>query len=227
MSEYTAELVGGHPVLDFANSSRDSTAANPPEYMAEYADAARFGLKADILKGAELTTLVRLAEEGGVAGTRRSYARTAAGTGASARMECGPDEATRELRRLRALRGVTQRTLEALLREREPQAADLCELNREYADAVRYAELTHVADSLTQRIAVECAGLATLRYRLSRMAVELFTSQRLDRLGECPACGWFFLDATKNRSRRWCSMAMCGGTAKSRRYYERVTGKGK
>ncbi|MGH7701051.1 MAG: CGNR zinc finger domain-containing protein [Gemmatimonadales bacterium] len=37
----------------------------------------------------------------------------------------------------------------------------------------------------------------------------------------CPSCGWFFLDASKNRSRRWCSMATCGSSAKARRYYRR------
>ncbi|MBC7897912.1 MAG: CGNR zinc finger domain-containing protein, partial [Cytophagaceae bacterium] len=30
---------------------------------------------------------------------------------------------------------------------------------------------------------------------------------------------WFFLDVSKNGSRRWCSMATCGATAKAHRYY--------
>ena len=34
-------------------------------------------------------------------------------------------------------------------------------------------------------------------------------------------CGWVFLDETKNRRRRWCSMKDCGNRAKARRHYAR------
>jgi predicted RNA-binding Zn ribbon-like protein len=51
-------------------------------------------------------------------------------------------------------------------------------------------------------------------------AAELLAHGPLDRLRECPGpdgtCGWLFLDRTRNRSRRWCSMAVCGNPAKMR-----------
>ena len=65
--------------------------------------------------------------------------------------------------------------------------------------------------------------LRTLRWEVATSAVDLLTAGRLDRVGECPACGWLFLDTSKNRSRRWCSMATCGGRDKARRYYARHT----
>lgn len=34
-------------------------------------------------------------------------------------------------------------------------------------------------------------------------------------------CGWFFLDTSRNRTRRWCSMKACGNRNKVRRFYER------
>jgi hypothetical protein len=43
----------------------------------------------------------------------------------------------------------------------------------------------------------------------SRDAVELLESSALNRLKRCPGsadCGWPFLDAAENASRRWCSM---------------------
>jgi predicted RNA-binding Zn ribbon-like protein len=48
-------------------------------------------------------------------------------------------------------------------------------------------------------------------------------SHKLDRVRSCQGdtCGWLFLDMSKNRSRRWCSMSDCGNTAKARRYYHR------
>ena len=53
-------------------------------------------------------------------------------------------------------------------------------------------------------------------------AVELLTSADLGRIKECPGggegpCAWLFVDTSKNAIRRWCSMAECGGEAKSRR----------
>jgi predicted RNA-binding Zn ribbon-like protein len=44
-----------------------------------------------------------------------------------------------------------------------------------------------------------------------------------ERLKVCPGehCGWAFYDHSRNRSGRWCSMAVCGGRAKARAYYVR------
>ena len=38
-----------------------------------------------------------------------------------------------------------------------------------------------------------------------------------------PECRWGYLDASRNRSRRWCEMAGCGNRAKSRAWRERQT----
>jgi len=54
-------------------------------------------------------------------------------------------------------------------------------------------------------------------------AGEVLASRSLERLRECAsdACGWFFLDLTKNHSRRWCTMSGCGNRAKGRRFRDR------
>ncbi|GII92023.1 CGNR zinc finger domain-containing protein [Sinosporangium siamense] len=40
------------------------------------------------------------------------------------------------------------------------------------------------------------------------------------RLKQCPDhdCGWVFWDATRSRTRRWCSMRVCGNRAKARNF---------
>jgi predicted RNA-binding Zn ribbon-like protein len=55
-------------------------------------------------------------------------------------------------------------------------------------------------------------------------ALDLLTTG--EHIGRCAGdrCGWLFLDTSKNRSRRWCSMAGCGNRAKARRHYERRRG---
>jgi predicted RNA-binding Zn ribbon-like protein len=34
-------------------------------------------------------------------------------------------------------------------------------------------------------------------------------------------CGWLFVDASRNRSRRWCDMSECGNRAKAQRFRAR------
>ena len=54
-------------------------------------------------------------------------------------------------------------------------------------------------------------------------AVSLLTGEATARLKRCPndACHWFFLDTSRNGSRRWCAMADCGTKAKVRDYRAR------
>jgi predicted RNA-binding Zn ribbon-like protein len=55
-------------------------------------------------------------------------------------------------------------------------------------------------------------------------AAALLTSPDLSRLRECAAsdCAWLFLDASRNRTRRWCNMTVCGNREKARRFQRRV-----
>ena len=41
------------------------------------------------------------------------------------------------------------------------------------------------------------------------------------RLKICGHCGWLFLDRSKNKSRFWCDMAVCGNRTKASRHYRR------
>ena len=40
----------------------------------------------------------------------------------------------------------------------------------------------------------------------------------------CANCGWLIVDTSRNRSRIWCDMTVCGNREKSRRHYNRKTG---
>jgi len=61
--------------------------------------------------------------------------------------------------------------------------------------------------------------------RIAQDAVDLLCTIDVQRLGRCPVeaggCGWLFLDHSRNRSRRWCTMEDCGSGVKSRRLTER------
>ena len=55
-------------------------------------------------------------------------------------------------------------------------------------------------------------------------AARLLTSPERERLSQChdDECGWFFLDTSRNRSRRWCTMKGCGNRNKARTFYRRA-----
>jgi predicted RNA-binding Zn ribbon-like protein len=65
-------------------------------------------------------------------------------------------------------------------------------------------------------------------WAVARSAADLLISETtLAHLRECAAetCGWLFLDRSKNGSRRWCDMKVCGNRAKVRRFRRRARGR--
>jgi predicted RNA-binding Zn ribbon-like protein len=54
-------------------------------------------------------------------------------------------------------------------------------------------------------------------------AIGLLRESDPKRIKQCPGehCGWVFFDMTKNGSRRWCEMKVCGNRAKAKAHYQR------
>jgi len=59
---------------------------------------------------------------------------------------------------------------------------------------------------------------------LAQEGEKLFLSEQAERLRCCASdtCRWLFLDASKNHTRRWCDMKICGNRMKARRYQARL-----
>jgi predicted RNA-binding Zn ribbon-like protein len=56
---------------------------------------------------------------------------------------------------------------------------------------------------------------------LAVSALSLLAPGMLERLKICPNCGWLFLDRSRNSSRLWCDMTVCGNRRKASRHYHR------
>lgn len=71
--------------------------------------------------------------------------------------------------------------------------------------------------SLTHDGGVEL-GAQTAVGLIAAAAAKAAIEKRLDRVKICPAddCRWAFYDTSRNRSRQWCSMEVCGNRAKAR-----------
>jgi predicted RNA-binding Zn ribbon-like protein len=92
------------------------------------------------------------------------------------------------------------------------------------------AAVAAVAVRLTYRpgqqrgaLPVDASGpLERLRLALATTALDATQLDR-SRVGRCgnERCVLLYYDSTKNRSRRWCDMAVCGNRAKASAYYRR------
>ncbi|AYD00432.1 CGNR zinc finger domain-containing protein [Neorhizobium sp. NCHU2750] len=60
---------------------------------------------------------------------------------------------------------------------------------------------------------------ASLEMATAHSALRLLSDETAERIRICGNCGWLFIDRSKNRSRIWCDMAICGNRVKAARHY--------
>ncbi|MBX6384017.1 MAG: CGNR zinc finger domain-containing protein, partial [Microbispora sp.] len=67
------------------------------------------------------------------------------------------------------------------------------------------------------------SGVAGGRARIAALIPAARADGTWSRLKVCAesTCQWAFIDSSKNRSRSWCSMRVCGNRAKTRAYRAR------
>lgn len=96
-------------------------------------------------------------------------------------------------------------------------AADMAELLGACAGGLAGSSETLFPDApfgrSDQPIAFEAA--------LAVSALSLAAADNLNRLRICPNCRWLFIDRSRNGSRLWCDMAVCGNRQKAKRHYNR------
>ncbi|HEY3038453.1 MAG TPA: ABATE domain-containing protein [Pyrinomonadaceae bacterium] len=94
----------------------------------------------------------------------------------------------------------------------------------------RFLEHGRIANTVEWRNAVFVGGRRDLTERpdgplwpIIVAAVDLLTSPGRRHIRECSegTCRWLFLDRSKNHSRLWCDMRVCGNRSKARRFYAR------
>lgn len=82
------------------------------------------------------------------------------------------------------------------------------------------AELLEAIAAILRRTTGGGRG-ANLDVATAYSALGLVANPEPERLKICPNCSWLFIDRSRNRSRTWCDMAVCGNRTKARRHYRR------
>jgi predicted RNA-binding Zn ribbon-like protein len=130
-------------------------------------------------------------------------------------------------------RPLTPGDLERAVGFREALRALLLANNGRPLERDTLAALRDAAQASPLQVAIGTDGRATVEP--ARTAVEELTARVLaaiaeaqaagtwERLKACPAddCQWAFYDHSRNRSRTWCSMEVCGNRTKTRSYRAR------
>jgi len=193
-----SRLLGDWLCLDFANTVDDRTTNEAVDYLAGFADLVRWGWHAWVLTDAERERLL------------------AAG-------KAHPVEAAATLAAAIELREAIYRVFAAIADESAPAPNDLAVIQVAHLTALGHARLVPEDECFIWAWNDE-TELDRVLWPIAMSAVELLTSDRLDRVKQCPGCedcGWLFLDVSKNGTRRGCSRDSCGSRAKMRRQYAR------
>lgn len=185
--------VGGNLALDFANTVSGRGTLHERDHLRSPAHVRDWGLSVGIVDGAQ-----KLPPTG--------------------------DEETAEawLAQALALRAVVQRIGGDLARKREPDAQDLRRLQDRVAGDLQYGHLARRGGRFEPNFSAAPFPHDVLG-TVAWSALDLLRAGVEERIKLCPAedCGWLFLDGSKNNSRIWCDMAVCGNRMKARRHRSR------
>ncbi|QFU15766.1 CGNR zinc finger domain-containing protein [Microvirga thermotolerans] len=193
-------LVGGILALDFTNTSSGRGCATHQDHIRRAEHLLLWAVHAGLFAEADAERV------------RRRLARDRG-------------KAEELLARALALREVLYRVGSAIAGGREPDPRDLDGLRDDFRDLLAPASLERFEDGRYDWRFPETSVTAFVLGPIVHSAVEMLRQGQLERLKQCPGrdgdCGWLFYDRTKNASRRWCEMSVCGNRAKVRRHRER------
>jgi predicted RNA-binding Zn ribbon-like protein len=187
------ELIGGNPALDFVNTLdwrfRDT---GSEELINNYADVVRFLEQSGMIGAGDARRILRGAPE---------------------------NKAGKVVTAIRELREALAETLYAAVAERSPSGSSVRKLEACLNEARAQQQLHWEGAKLEWKLA-QSPSLRVPLWLLTLSAGQLITSDQMRSLRECgnDECRWLFLDTSKNHTRRWCDMKICGNRMKARRF---------
>jgi predicted RNA-binding Zn ribbon-like protein len=192
-------LVAGHPTLDLVNTLDNRfREVGPDERLGDYTALLRFAEQTGLLSVAQTRVLARSA---------------------------GKTEAERASAAARDLREAAASVLYARLKGNVALPKEVRTLESYSRSARAQQELV---ETPSPQLAWDWRSSSTTEaelpvWILSLQTSALLTSAAMSRLRSCQTetCRWLFLDTSKNHSRRWCDMKVCGNRMKARRFQAR------
>ena len=191
-------LTAGALCLDFANTMSWRRSASPIERLASYSDLASWARQVGLISESEEASLC-------------------------ADATTHPRRSRRIVVRAHSLREAIFDTFAALSEGRSP-TEEIASLEPSIQQAVVHSELVNDVSSYRWEPVAIADRMQGVLYAIACSAGDLLTSADISRIGQCsgPDCRWLWVDRTRNQSRRWCDMKVCGNRVKARRHYQRA-----
>jgi predicted RNA-binding Zn ribbon-like protein len=190
------KLNAGHPALELVNTLDMRFSSEPQELLPAYGDLLRFTVQLRLLTAEQARKLERAANE---------------------------ESARRVLSSVIELREALACLLYGRIDATGPSAAQLKIVERHALEAASHRTLLARGPLYAWDWPKDKTALPL--WELAQSAADLLTSDDLERLKACgdPTCRWLFLDTSKNHTRRWCDMKICGNRMKARRHQARLS----
>ena len=198
------QLLAAHSVLDFVNTFNRFGDTGSTELMTTYGDLLAFLGQAQVLDARQICGLCGKA---------------------------GSSAAPGVLHRALELREVLASVFHAIAEQGKPPQQALKRLEHYIVDAQSHRELGWTDENLGSAHALRAqwawgrfeTHLDLAVWVIAHSAAELLVSSAITHVHACASqtCRWLFLDTSKNHSRRWCDMAICGNRMKARRFQRR------
>jgi predicted RNA-binding Zn ribbon-like protein len=192
-------LVGGELAFDFTNTSSGRGWPTHQEHLRSARNVVDWARHAKILGPADAEWLHRA-------------------------VDSDQELARRLLRRALELRdNIYAIAVEVAARRPAPKAG-VEALARTHAACLACAKLTPFEGRYVWSWTPRESAVEAVLGPIALSALTTLTQGDLSRIKQCQGekCGWLFFDTTKNKSRRWCEMEICGNRAKQRRHSARI-----
>jgi predicted RNA-binding Zn ribbon-like protein len=202
MKRLSTEIVGGkfifvgnHPCLDFINTEMIVN-GKPTDVLESFDDFISWIVQVKLLTNAQAD----------VAGAELNH-----------------QENTSLLEQAKTFR-TTLRQLAARIVARKPIPASIINvINQFLSQRPGYPQLVRRKSGFEQRFHSAAAPVQNLLAPLAEAASDLLCRADFALIKKCgnPACILYFYDTTKNHTRNWCSMQICGNRIKVAAHYQR------
>jgi predicted RNA-binding Zn ribbon-like protein len=193
------QIIAGELCLDFINTlDNRPVPERRQELLQSYEDLGDWAAQAGALSAAQRVLLVHEAES-------------------------HPKEAAAVRARAVELRECLYRIMTAVARNRRVSEDDLRDFNVYMGKALSHLELRPARKGFRLAWAENRPQLDSVLWPVVRSASDLLSGDDLKSVRECGVytCRWLFVDRSKNHSRRWCDMRICGNRIKARKFYRR------
>jgi predicted RNA-binding Zn ribbon-like protein len=193
------QIIAGELCLDFINTlDNRPVPERRQELIQSYDDLLDWATQAGALSAAQRSVLLREAAS-------------------------HPKDAAAVRARAVELREHLYRIMTAVARNRRASKDDLSDFNTYLGEALSHLELHPARKAFRLALPERHLQLDSVWWPIARSASDLLSSDDLESVRECGAdtCRWLFVDRSKNHSRRWCDMRVCGNRIKARKFYRR------